>query len=578
MAQITVNFDTDMATAIDACRISMARENYLSFVDYMFRADGRQLLIGQHTRALAERIDRALDDLFLRGISTRCLCSVPYRHGKSDLFSRFLAPYVIGKYGTEPFKTRNNLQNIMLEFMQMSYASGLSDKLSRQARQILTHPAYQRVFPGVALSPEAKSMSDWETVDTNRPPAEQRLVTGRMQSMGVGGSAAGMGATILSADDIIKNREEAENENLREKAWVSLKDDFLTRLAPQHIVFLVGTRWHMDDPIGRILAKNDPESPDYDPEFPDYETLMFKARQDDGTYLFSERFSDQWYEDQFASLGSYSAAALLQSEPIARGGNLLPVDNIQYVDSVPPAMLLNALQCRFWDLASSDKEQIGDDPDYTAGMRGFIWFDGASKSDSDEELKQKSFFVVTDLRLAQATALQRNQLIMDTARGDGPTVHQGIEAVGGYKDAATSLKTILKGISVVHKINVHRSKYIRIEALEPVMAAGRIIFVRGWWNAQASQQCAQFPSGKHDDIPDALSGLYQMAWDRAVVALRSGYVNGSILSSGRGLVRKNIPTPKFDVSKEDHEAAKNLEEQNVIMDLLRREVSREATQ
>jgi hypothetical protein len=67
------------------------------------------------------------------------------------------------------------------------------------------------------------------------------------------------------------------------------------------------------------------------------------------------------------------------------------------------------------------------------------------------------------------------------------------------------------------------------------MDAGRVVFVRGWWNAQASLECSQFPGGKHDDIPDSLASCFKMAFDRARLALRSGYHGGAGLSSGRGL-------------------------------------------
>lgn len=552
MPQVQVTIDTTTRDALEACRISMARSSILEFIKFMFEKDGRTFHVGRHTRKMAARVDRALTDLFEYGRSSYVTCSVPIRHGKSDLFSRYFAPYVIGKYATEPFKSRFNKMNFPVEFILSTHTADLSKLFSREARQILTHPAYQLIWPGVALSREASAVADWQTVDNsvdNKIKALQKfgdqaqhaseLVTAKMQAVGIGGSINGRGGLCVICDDLVKNREEAESQTTRDKAWNALTNDLMTRVAPVHIIFLIGTRWHMDDPIGRVKEKNNPEDPKYDPEFPQYDNLDFKARNDDGSYLFPERFPPEWYIAQFANLGAYSAAALLQSEPVAKGGNMLPTDKINYIDSLPLSVLDQALYCRFWDLASSEKEVSRDDPDYTAGPKGFIHFEGAHPSDSEDVLKQKMLFFVTDLRAAQLEAIRRDRMIIDAAKADGARTWQGIEAQGGYKDAATTLQTVLKGISVVHRINVSRDKFSRItDTLHVPMDNGQIYFLRGPWNGVASQQLSQFPSGKHDDIPDALSGLFKMCWDRALVALRSGYVGGAGFSSGRGRIQR----------------------------------------
>ncbi len=554
MSRVSIEIDGDIALAMDACRITMARSSLLHFMQYMYLKDGREFQIGRHTREICAKLDSALFRLFYHGQSSYIVCSLVYRHGKSEIFSRYLPPYVIGKFGVEPFRTQNNRQNIALETILATHTASLSEGFSKDARNILQHPAYAEVFPGVELAKDSKAADEWAVLDKSfdrRLRVEKEFGQSdaaktalnvpifKMHAIGAGGAIHGRGSCLSIVDDLLRGREDAESETLRSKAWNSLTTDILTRLAPKHIVFLVGTRWHVDDPIGKIYEKNDPESSKYDPEFPKFEPLVYKARNDDGTYLFPERFPPEWYIRQFATLGPYSAAALLQSEPVAKGGNLLPTDKVQYIDSLPISVLDSALYCRFWDLASSDKEMVKDDPDYTVGAKGFIWFDNAHPSDQEDELKLKMRFFVVDVRYIQAEAIRRNELILSSSRSDGPRTWQGIEAQGGYKDAATTLQTILKGVSIVHKINVSRDKFSRIEnALHVPMDANQVCFLRGSWNGFVSQQLSQFPSGKHDDVPDAIAGLFNMCWQRALVALRSGYVGGGGFSGGRGRVKR----------------------------------------
>ena len=532
--RFSVQIRGSVLLAVEQCELSIARESYLDFVILMHKLEGKPFVVGRHTRKIAERIDEALTDLFTYQRSTYLTISVPFRHGKSLLASRYLPAYIIGKFCTRPYKNKFNPHNILAEEILASYASELSKLLSREARQIVASAAYRKIFGNVELSREASSVMDWQTVDAH--PDSQQAISYKVQAVGLLGSVTGRGGVFLVVDDPIKNREEAESQTVRDKTWDSFTNDFMSRLAPVHVVLLIGTRWHTDDVIGRVKERNDPKNEKYDPKFPHFEAIDFKAMEEDGKYLFPERFGPEWYQSQFATLGPYSAAALLQGEPISKGGNLLPTDKVQYWDTVPPSLSLSAkLSCRAWDLASSGKEQVKDDPDWTAGPKGFIHFDETIRpSMTEDQLRARCLFIVSDCRMIRAIAGPRDALIIETAREDGALVWQGIEGQGGYKDAATTLQTVLLGTSVVHKITVHRDKYSRIAELHPLIDAGHLVLVRGPWNQLMSKQLSEFPSGKHDDLPDALATLWKMAFARAVKALRSGFYQAAGQAAGRG--------------------------------------------
>lgn len=458
---------------------------------YWWRNPSHPLIAGRHTIEVADRITRAMID-FEAGKSTYLVITIPYRHGKSDLSSRFFPAWALGRCPDT-------------EIMIGSYGAELSEGFSRDVAGIVRDERYRAVFPGVEFSTTSNSASKREV--------EGRQ--GKLYAMGLGGAATGRGAGILILDDCIKNRAEAESETIRQSRWDSFINDFMSRLAPVHIVLVVATRWHVDDVIGRIIVERD-----RNPQFPQFEVIHYRAREvnEDGTfrYLHEERYSLEWYEAQFATQGDYGAASLLQGEPTVRGGNMLKTGGIQVVDELPAGLHW----CRFWDLASTEKERAKDNPDWTVGAKCAV----TGSPETGYAL------YIADLQTCQSEAPARNRMIVRTATADGGACWQGVESVAGYKDAATTLADVLRGVSVVRKINVSKDKVARAGEMEPVFDAGRVFVQRAAWNGPAIQQLSEFPSSAHDDIVDAIAGGFAMARDRL------GGLSGIGAALGRGAV------------------------------------------
>ena len=179
---------------------------------------------------------------------------------------------------------------------------------------------------------------------------------------------------------------------------------------------------------------------------------------------------------------------------------MFKTDRIQYLDGFPE----DCLFVRFWDLASSKKERAKADPDWTVGARVAV-----------KEINGIANLYVDDVRMYQGEAPGRDDMIQRVTLEDGPTVWQGVEAVGGFKDAATTLEYVLAGRSVVYPITVSKDKVIRAARIEPLFDAGHVFLRRGaWWTEKVLRQLSEFPSSKHDDIVDAIVGGYELAADR----------------------------------------------------------------
>lgn len=76
-----------------------------------------------------------------------------------------------------------------------------------------------------------------------------------MVTAGTGGPITGRGADLLILDDPIKNWQEASSVTIREHTWNWFQSTAYTRLEPGGSVVIVLTRWHDDDPAGKLLKR-----------------------------------------------------------------------------------------------------------------------------------------------------------------------------------------------------------------------------------------------------------------------------------------------------------------------------------
>jgi predicted phage terminase large subunit-like protein len=479
-----------MATraAQELLRRRAARRDYLAFMHAVWWKND-PFLVGRHTRAIAERLTRAVED-YLDGRSTFLLIKVPFRHGKSDLVSRGFTPYFLGR-------CHEHHPDVILS----GYGASLVMGFSRRARHIIDSPHYRAVFPGIEIDPNRRANDKWALSGS----------TGEVTATGLGGAVTGHGGHLIVLDDYCKSREEAESATYRDKVWHAFTNDLMTRRAPVSIVVVVATPWHVDDVFGRVEAEMN------NPEFPRFETLAFPAGDAEGLYdggpLFPERFTDEWYATQRATLGLYGASGLLDCSPRRRGGNRFLVDRVVVHDSLdefPPGE-----DVRSWDLASTEKQIAKSDPDWTCGAKLRVIRRGIVNE-----------IWLSDMVRVQAETTRRDMKMLATAAHDGPGVRILVEAVAGYKDAVAWLKKRLHGVRRVEPVHVSRDKFVRSLVLEPVIEAGNFHILRGPWNEAFLAELGDWPSGAHDDQIDAVVNGYTKLTEGAEVTYHDGALRG----------------------------------------------------
>jgi len=125
-----------------------------------------------------------------------------------------------------------------------SYGSDLPTKFGRRARSIVKQPIYKRIF-NTELSDESAAADGW--VLTN---GSEWMAAGILTGI------TGNRVDLVIWDDLIKGREQADSDVIRNKTWDAYMDDLLTRKKPGAAEIGINTRWHEDDPAGRILPVN----------------------------------------------------------------------------------------------------------------------------------------------------------------------------------------------------------------------------------------------------------------------------------------------------------------------------------
>ncbi len=127
-------------------------------------------------------------------------------------------------------------------------------------------PACLNFYATYALTPAADRGSDFRKVtnDAGIPTigtdGDYRThFGGGLKTTSDGGQITGYGANggLITVDDLLRGWEEANSEGMREKKWNWLMSDAFTRAEGGSSILIVHTRWHEDDPIGRILKATD---------------------------------------------------------------------------------------------------------------------------------------------------------------------------------------------------------------------------------------------------------------------------------------------------------------------------------
>lgn len=257
-----------------------------------------------------------LEDLFYHRIDFLGV-SQPPRTGKSTLCIFFLT-WLMGN--------RPEIASVM---------TGHSDKLTNgfygEVLSIITDPTtynWQKIFHDVKLVD--KSAKD-ESVDLNK---KKRFPTLTCRSIGgtlTGAVEIGEGG-VLYSDDLIEDLEESLNVDRLNSKYDAYLNQLKDRKKQGALELMVGTRWNVLDPLGRIQAQY--------ADNPRYRFRVIPAVDEEGhsnfNYDYGVGFDDAYYADMKASIDDATWCAKYMGKPYVREGLLFPADELRYYNGVLP--------------------------------------------------------------------------------------------------------------------------------------------------------------------------------------------------------------------------------------------------
>lgn len=166
--------------------------------------------------------------------------SLPPRTGKSLLISKVFPSWQMGRSPTA-------------QFIMSSYALQLTNENSRAVIEYISHESFKWLFPECEIDKEKCNLS-----------AIRNGNGGLIKIASAGGNVTGFGFGVISDEELpgvgILDDLLADGNSLTvmESTFAWTQAQFLTRGLPNHAIISMGTRFHVDDVIGRLL-KADPD-------------------------------------------------------------------------------------------------------------------------------------------------------------------------------------------------------------------------------------------------------------------------------------------------------------------------------
>lgn len=432
--------------------------------------------------------------------SPRLMLLMPPRHGKSEIASRNFPAWHLGQYPDH-------------ELIACSYNVALAMTFSRKVKEIISDPLYAPVFP-TQLDPNNQGAEAWALQGAR----------GGYVAAGIGGPITGRGAHVLLIDDPVKNAEEADSADIREKIWEWYLSTAYSRLAPGGGVLIIQTWWHDDDLAGRLqnLMRNaeegdyvdrfevvkypaiaqadewlDPVTERIEYDVPNPQGLIELRKK--GEALHPERYDlEKLLRIKAQNRGGRWWSALYQQNPVPDDGGYFERSQFKQ-GTAPRKHEANVLIA--WDFAISEKKQN----DYTVGTVGL--------QDYDDVLH-----VVDQVRFKSADAFFIVESILNlAAKWHNPTLVIGFEDGQIYRAIEALLKkrmrerTFYPATVVLKPIT---DKLARARALQGRMQQGMVSFAQAPWFESLKMEMLRFPAGMHDDQVDSLAWMAQMAVGR----------------------------------------------------------------
>lgn len=482
-------------------RIKLARISLIPFVQIMMpdpndpdNPEHSMYIVKPFHSAMAAALEK-VD----KGTLRRLIITVPPRMGKSELSSRKLIPYLLGR---DPYR------NLIFG----TYNQDFAQEQGKKIRATMLHPLYREIFP--------------KTILAKGEQAADRLGTtmgGQVAFVGRGGTTTGRGADVFVVDDPYKDRAEADSPAIRKEVWDWWVDVVTTRLMSDlGSIILVMTRWHDDDLVGRLT---DPQNPCYTTgEAEEWHVINLPAlaEEDDvlgrkpGEALWPEKFSAAYLQQRRAA-NPRNFSALYQQRPSPVEGHYFLADMFQTYKSMDAAPVKDLRIYAASDHAVGVKQEhdrtcmliAGLDRQHRLWLLDCVW----KRMKPDDAVEQM---------LALATRWKPVSWFLEAGQ-----IRRSLEPFLLKRSRETKRPILLSEVST------RGDKVQKAQSIIAHMSMGGVLFPSfAPWYEQAREELLKFDTARHDDFVDTLSlfGLklnFQTSKGTPAASSESDYPPGS---------------------------------------------------
>ena len=379
----------------------------------------------------------------------------------------------------------------------ITYGQDLADSKSKQVRALI-----QETY-GRKLSKDSTAVSDWKLDGAYDTSFRARGISGGVTGNTIDG--------LLLLDDLIKNREEAENGDTRKKIMDDLESSIFTRLAEGTPVLGVMTRWHLDDYSKHLVER-------FGFEYYSIPALCVDPAKDLlgrslGESIVPQLKSKEFFERVKSETSDYWWACLYQQNPQSREEARIKREWFKYFDESEIERVKNRYNIyQTVDTAASEKETA----DYFVILTfAIVTVNTATgqimyqPSDLDRATAQKHelkkcIFILNVTRNHIATTEHERTLDLERQIWKPQTQYVEKAAFG----LAIIQNAKLKGLPV-RELEADRSKFIRSEQISVYYRDGRVYHPEGTQTkemmATFENEITEFGIAAHDDQFDAVA-------------------------------------------------------------------------
>lgn len=407
---------------------------------------------------------------FYEGDDEVLIINLPPRHGKSRTAGLFVE-WILGKDQTEKIIAGSYNETLSTEFSKD--VRGDIQEIKADEDKIV----FSDIFPNVRIKRGDGAMNLWS------------LENGRNNYLATSptGTATGFGCSLLIIDDLIKNAEEAYNENKLSSHWDWFTKTMLSRLEGKRKQIIIMTRWSSGDLAGRTLEY-------YKEEGKKVKHITKKALQDDGTMLCDEVLNYKAFKSIIRAMGPEIASANYQQEPIDLKGRLY--SSIKTYETLPKDTNGNLLFTTIKNY--TDTADTGSD--YLCSINYGVY--------------EKEAYVLDVIYTKEP--MEVTEPLLANSLYDYRVNEADIESNNGGRGFARSVERILREKYKSNKTKInwfHQSKNKQARILSnSTWVMDHIYFPKNWvdrWPefAKAILTYQKEGKNKNDDGPDTLSGI-----------------------------------------------------------------------